>query len=58
MFSHNMWRFASVYYVSMRRTGIKNASGGKLPRRRGESKKERDIRPRYCTAPSRVFSNK
>lgn len=21
-------------------------------------KKERDIRPRYCTAPSRVFSNK
>ena len=22
------------------------------------AKKERDIRPRYCTAPSRVFSNK
>lgn len=28
------------------------------PKAQRQAKKERDIRPRYCTAPSRVFSNK
>ena len=28
------------------------------PKAQRKAKKERDIRPRYCTAPSRVFSNK
>ena len=30
----------------------------KCPVGAATGKKERDIRPRYCTAPSRVFSNK
>ncbi len=28
------------------------------PKAQRQAKKERDIRPRYCTAPSRVFSSK
>ena len=28
------------------------------PAKSGENKKERDFRPHYCTAPSRVFDHK
>lgn len=36
----------------------KTPSAAKCPESAAADKKERDIRPRYCTAPSRVFNNK
>jgi len=36
----------------------KTPSAAKCSEGAAADKKERDIRPRYCTAPSRVFSNK
>lgn len=36
----------------------KTPPAAKYPGGAVSGKKERDIRPRYCTAPSRVFSNK
>lgn len=36
----------------------KTPPAAKCPGGAVTGKKERDIRPRYCTAPSRVFNNK
>ncbi len=36
----------------------KTPSAAKCSEGAAADKKERDIRPRYCTAPSRVFSSK
>lgn len=46
-------------HKSMPRIGIKKRLRRQnAPEAQRQAKKERDIRPRYCTAPSRVFSNK